>query len=57
MREIGQYFDNYWDLGSIIDTIDYNGILEWIINHNDVDLGTFVGAGVVSSTIDLGTFV
>jgi len=55
MRDIGVYFDNYWDFGGIIDTVSYNGIIDWIIGNTTIDLGPFVGAGVLTSTIDLGS--
>jgi len=57
IRDINQYFDNYWDFGGIIDTVSYDSILEWIIGNNDVDLGPLVGSGILTSTIDLGSFV
>lgn len=57
IRDINVYFDDYWDFGGIIDTVDYSSILEWIIGNTDVDLGPLVGAGVLTSDIDLGSFV
>lgn len=57
IRDINQYFIDYWDFGGILTSITYGSILEWIIGQTDVDLGAFTGAGVVNGDINLGTFV
>lgn len=45
--EFAQYFDNYWDFGYFIDRTNYTSILQLIIRDYNVDLGDFIGSGVV----------
>lgn len=54
IRTINEYFDNYWDFGSIIDR-QFNSIIDFLIKESNIDLGDIVGAGVSSAQIDLGT--
>lgn len=55
IRELNKYFDNYWDFGGATEQ-SYTSIIDYMIKQQDVDLGTFTGAGVVSFDIDLGYF-
>lgn len=51
INDISQYFDSYWDLGTITQTVD--SILKWIISDYTIDMGTIVQPN--SKTIDMGT--
>jgi hypothetical protein len=53
VREIGNAGPNAWDFGSISET--YTSLLDYIGKSTNVDLGTYVGAGVASGEIDLGS--
>jgi hypothetical protein len=55
IREIYQYFNNYWDFGPIIDRTNYDSILEFMIKDYQVDFGDLIGSGVKEYTVDLGT--
>jgi hypothetical protein len=55
VRDINKYFDNYWDFGGLVEQ-RYTSIIDYMLKQQDVDLGTFVGAGVVAFDIDLGYF-
>jgi len=56
IRDINRYFDNYWEFGEMIDDTSYTSIIDFIIGNTEVDLGPIAGAGVLTSTIDLGAF-
>lgn len=51
INDISQYFDSYWDLGTITQTVD--SILKWIISDYTIDMGTIVQPN--SKTIDMGS--
>lgn len=51
INDISQYFDSYWDLGTITQTVD--SILKWIISDYTIDMGTIVQPN--SKTVDMGT--
>jgi len=53
IRNINEYFDNYFNFGEFIDN-DFNNILDVLIATNDVDLGAFIGSDVANFNIDLG---
>lgn len=50
IRNINQYFENYWDFGVLGST--YTSSITWIIDNADVDQGTFVNPDI--RVIDLG---
>lgn len=54
VRDINQYFEDYWDFGEFLDSQTYSSIIEWMIGHTDIDMGDISGAGVETGTIDLG---
>lgn len=54
IREIGQYFNDYWDFGDIIDRKNYDSIIEFLITDYTVDMGGIIGETVKEFTIDLG---
>lgn len=53
IRNINEYFDNYFDFGGLLND-NYNNIIDVLIATNDVDLGAFIGSEVVDFNIDLG---
>jgi len=53
VRDINQYFDNEWDFGAIIDQVRYENVIQWIIGHQEIDMGPILNP--IYSTIDLGT--
>jgi len=53
VRDINEYFDNYWDFGEILPD-SFNGILDYLIYQTNVDMGTFTSPA--SFDVDLGTF-
>jgi hypothetical protein len=53
VREINEYFEDYWDFGSIIPS-NFNSILDYMIFNTDIDMGTFNNPA--SFDVDLGNF-
>lgn len=51
VRDINEYFDNYWDFGEILPD-SFNGILDYLIYNTEVDMGTFNQPA--SFDVDLG---
>jgi hypothetical protein len=54
VRTIGAYFTDYWDFGPIVDRVNYDSIIEFMIRDYTVDMGGFIGETVKEFTIDLG---
>lgn len=54
MRDIGPYFNNYWDFGAIHEDRYFNNIIDWLIGNATIDLGSIVNPGVVDAKVDLG---
>lgn len=53
LRDIGSYFDNYWDFGGIIPR-EFTSIIEFLIRSANVDMGAILGPDVSTAIIDLG---
>lgn len=53
IRDLNQYFTNYWDFGTVFQGT-YNSIIDYLISQQDVDLGTIAGSGIAQFDIDLG---
>lgn len=51
VSDIAKYFNNYWDFGSITQTVD--SLIKWIMADYMVDMGTLVQPN--SKSIDMGT--
>lgn len=57
VEDSAKYFDNYWDFGSIVERTNFTSIIELIVKSYDIDMGEFIGAGVVEDiNINLGDF-
>jgi hypothetical protein len=54
VRTIGAYFTDYWDFGPIVDRVNYDSIIEFMIRDYTVDMGGFIGETVKEFNIDLG---
>jgi hypothetical protein len=54
VRTISAYFTDYWDFGPIVDRVNYDSIIEFMIRDYTVDMGGFIGETVKEFTIDLG---
>ena len=53
VRDLNEYFTDYWDFGTILPGT-YDSIIDYLVKQQDVDLGAMVGSGVVEFDIDLG---
>jgi len=53
VRDLNEYFTDYWDFGTILPGT-YDSIIDYLVKQQDVDLGDMVGSGVVEFDIDLG---
>lgn len=53
IRDINQYFNNYWDFGLIDNT--FTNIIQWVISETDIDFGTLTEPSL--KAIDGGSFI
>lgn len=53
IRDLNEYFDNYWDFGTVLPGV-YTSVIDYLVKEQTVDLGAIAGAGVAQYDIDLG---